>query len=113
MIDTRFWLMSKVQLQFLAECEIDRNELVSISFGVSSGGVCLLTASGFIRLGKKFGIAKATHFQGVREQPRFRFNNVEFSCVCTNEELEYVAAAFELECSHAYLMEAGVERALQ
>ena len=107
MVDTRFWLMSKVQLQFLAECEIERHELMSVSFGVSSGGICLLTANGFIRIGKKFGITEATYTQVGHDQPRFRFNNVEFVCVCTEEEVNRVAAEFKLKCSHAHLIESG------
>jgi len=105
MIDTRFWLMSKVQLQFLADCKIDRDELVSVSFS-NTNGQCLLTPTGFIRLGREFGIAKVMLSRLVPDQPRFLANNVEFVCVCSEDELNRVAAEFKLEWAHSHLMEA-------
>ena len=105
MVDTQPWLLAKVRLQMLADCKIQEHELVSISFGASYGAQCLLSADGFIRLGKQFGITQVKLLE--HDQPRFRFNNVEFVCVCTEEEVNRVAAEFKLKCSHAHLMESG------
>jgi len=96
MTDTRFWLVSKLQLQFLATCEIRQQDLVSVSFGINSGGHCLLTVNGFIQLGKRFGITQVTHFRGVPGQPRFCHEGLEFTCVCTDDEMEMVAKQFRL-----------------
>lgn len=103
MIDTQFWLLAKVRLQMLSDCKIQQHELVSISFGASYGAQCLLSADGFIRLGKQFGITQVKLLE--HDQPRFRPKDVdaEFACVCTDDELDRVAAEFELVCSRSLI----------